>query len=430
MKNYAQYAYPTPTAAAQPSWQTGYSTLSAALQVEPPVSRRETVSVPPRRVVARNPPAIDHTLAKDDWAALARVDPVGLLQHLVSALVAPNPVSRIGQPIEDAFRTHVGFLAPAGAGSPPNTFYASFRSFWLPTSPAYFSLMSSSTAAPTPPEYRFLYWDPQLLVLNGIACPHCAGPLLNRGCIRSGPIKVYDIGKPFFIIGCEYVCHSVVCKVAGAPDGRRLASTDAAIMRSLPRLLQEEFPAELFGLSIDAPWSWQAVGVSKTVWDMVRSGLGAGVGKDALLQIIRSTQEALPNMVGMHKVEDAHEGDGGELELEHPGSEEADGAPTHDADDGDVCLSSVVFIAYSLTWLACAVRNGLEGPRRCRRQPRQRATAATATTARGEHVHGSRRCQPAPGPADRRSTSVRLSPGCALHALSLWPLSHIRLPAT
>ncbi|THH13884.1 hypothetical protein EW146_g6396 [Bondarzewia mesenterica] len=174
--NYAQYVYPTTNAATpQPTWQTGYSTLSAALQVDLPAPRRETASVPVGRI-ARESHSIDPNLAEDDWAVLMRTDRTALLHNLVTALYAPNPLSATGQPIEMAFRFHIDRLAPLPDAPPNLTAYSTLRTYWLPSSPAYFSLFASSSKTPTPPEYRFFYWDPHHLALMGIACPHCSAP--------------------------------------------------------------------------------------------------------------------------------------------------------------------------------------------------------------------------------------------------------------
>jgi hypothetical protein len=233
----------------------------------------------------------------DDWQTLFRNQRITFLTNLVNALEAPNPVSTGGQSVEESFKSHLVSLSPKG-NQPIPSLYSILKTFWLPSSPAYFSLTASASNARTPSEHRFLYWDPQPLVFNGIACPSCSAPLLNRGRIRSGPIKVYDLEKPFFIIGCEYVCESPTCIAQTSPEGRKYASTDASILRILPTKLRDEFPAHLMQGDTDAGsgadvWSWKSMGVSRGLWNMVRGCLSIGLGKEGILHVIRSMQSGL-----------------------------------------------------------------------------------------------------------------------------------------
>lgn len=251
---------------------------------------------------------LDPTLDRDNWAELARIRPDAFLHALVTALSAPNPVSAAGPSVEDAFRAHLASLTPnVKNNNMPSipALYSILKTFWLPSSPAYFALTASaSTQRSTPSEYRFLYWDPQPLVFNGIACPFCGTPLVNKGRITSGPIKIYDLGKPFFIIGCEYVCRSPQCLSSGTQgEGRRFASTDNSILRALPPKLKDEFPARLIqgpgptadmGPGTDV-WSWRGMGVSTGLWDMVRASLRAGLHKDVIMGIIHAVIQGLPD---------------------------------------------------------------------------------------------------------------------------------------
>jgi hypothetical protein len=243
--------------------------------------------------------AVDPNLDRDHWAELARAKPTMFLANLLSALYAPNPTSSAGPSVEEAFKSHLVSLAPKtdqGKGSQPiPSLYSILKTFWLPSSPSYFSLTASTSTPRTPSEHRFLYWDPQPLVFNGIACPGCSAPLINKGRIRSGPIKVYDLENPFFVIGCEYVCKSAACIANTNTEGRKFASTDHAILRSLPSRLKDEFPAHLmqgdaFSGSGPHVWNWQALGVSRSLWNMVRGCLKVGLGKDAIFQIIQAIQ--------------------------------------------------------------------------------------------------------------------------------------------
>ncbi|KAI0635899.1 hypothetical protein C8Q77DRAFT_1100301 [Trametes polyzona] len=239
---------------------------------------------------------IDPSLEQDDWAEMARNRPDRFLHALVAALEAPNPVSGAGPSIEEAFKSHLVSLAPNSKSSPSiPSLYSILKTFWLPSSPVYFSLTASASTARTPSEHRFLYWDPQPLVFNGISCNACSSPLTNKGRISSGPIKVYDLGKPFFVIGCEYVCTSSACLQATGQQGRKFASTDASILRALPSKLKDEFPALLLQGNPDLGsgpevWNWHGMGVSVTLYNMVRASLQAGLRKEAILDIIRAIQ--------------------------------------------------------------------------------------------------------------------------------------------
>ncbi|KAG6907054.1 hypothetical protein DXG01_010740 [Tephrocybe rancida] len=242
---------------------------------------------------------IDPNLQADDWAVLARTNSNAFLTTLLSALAAPNPISNAGPTVEEAFKSHLNSLTPmSNQLQPIPSLYSILKTFWLPSSPAYFSLTASASTARTPSEHRFLYWDPQPLVFNGISCPSCASPLVNRGRISWGPIKIYDIERPFFIIGCEYVCRSQACSAAG-PEGRKFSSTDASIFRALPAKLKDEFPARLMYADTDAGsgpniWNWGAHGVSLSLWNMVRGCLRAGMRKEAILQLVDAVQRGVP----------------------------------------------------------------------------------------------------------------------------------------
>ncbi|KAH9917016.1 uncharacterized protein B0H18DRAFT_1036207 [Fomitopsis serialis] len=266
-------------------------------------------SVPPMGSLPAGPPPpppppaaqlafhIDPNLDRDNWTELSRTRPDVFLSALVAALSAPNPVSHAGPSVEDAFRSHLASLAPASKNTPSiPTLYSVLKTFWLPSSPVYFSLTASASTARTPSDHRFLYWDPQPLVFNGIACPACSTPLINRGRISSGPMKVHDLGKPFFIIGCEYVCNGQTCVQQTSPDGRKFASTDASILRSLPSKLQDEFPAYLLQGAPDLGtgpeiWNWQGMGVSIALWNMVHACLRAGLRKEPIVDIIHAVQD-------------------------------------------------------------------------------------------------------------------------------------------
>ncbi|KAH9948723.1 hypothetical protein B0H21DRAFT_845640 [Amylocystis lapponica] len=268
---------------------------------------------------------------QDDWAVLSRTRPDVFLHGL-----SPPWPSR------DAFKSHLASLAPNARS--PNTppipsLYSISKTFWLPSSPVYFALTASATAR-TPSEHRFLYWDPHPLVFNGIACPACSAPLINRGRIASGPLKVFDLGAPFYVIGCEYVCKSPVCLAGTSPDGRRFASTDMSILRALPSKLTDEFPAHLLPGAADlgsAPevWNWSPIGVSVALWNMARASLRTGMRKEALLDVVRTIQEGLREDEQPKQEEEEEETPEGEDDADEDGDADAD---EHDAQqvEGDL----------------------------------------------------------------------------------------------
>ncbi|KAF7796014.1 hypothetical protein EIP86_007183 [Pleurotus ostreatoroseus] len=256
-----------------------------------PTQWHASLSVPPIPTLATRPPVpppmpfpIDPNLDRDNWADLA--------------------LSSAGPTVEDAFRAHLQSLVPDKDTHIP-MLYSVLKAFWLPSSPPYFSLTSSAgSSARIPSEHRFFYWDPQLLIFNGIFCPACNAPLINKGKISTGPIKVYDLGKPFYIIGCEYVCRSQACAALNNGEGRKYASTDHSILSVLPLKLRDEFPARLivksgamppdFGTGIDV-WQWRDMGISLGLWNMVRQCLRTGLQKDAIIGILNAITLGVPD---------------------------------------------------------------------------------------------------------------------------------------
>ncbi|KIY68717.1 hypothetical protein CYLTODRAFT_394971, partial [Cylindrobasidium torrendii FP15055 ss-10] len=257
-------------------------------------------SSPPRATVSVKP-VYEH-LQPDfdgaDWLVMSNNKPAAFIDTLLGLLIAPNPVSPAGT-VEDAFKTHLNSLSTNSINQNIPSLYSVLRTFWLPTSPSYFCLTGANAVRPLL-QFRFLYWDPQPLVFNGVPCPHCGTTLSNRGRIASGPIKVYDLEQPFFIIGCEYVCQSNNCVAAVGPEGRKFSSTDPAIFRSLPSTLADEFPARLRHYESDlgsSPevWNWQPRGVSKGLWNMVQGSLRSCVRKEVIIQIVKTIQHGLPD---------------------------------------------------------------------------------------------------------------------------------------
>ncbi|TEB14858.1 hypothetical protein FA13DRAFT_1676791 [Coprinellus micaceus] len=272
----------------------------SAMSVYPPGPQQPA----PQQFVSAQPVIqIDPSLTADDWATLARTDANQFLSVLLQALAAPNPVSTAGPTVEEAFKSHLMSVTPnANQVNPIPTLYSILKTFWLPSSPAYFSLTASAASTSrTSSEHRFLYWDPLPLVFQRDRLSPMRCPLLNKGRITNGPLKIYDIEKPFFVIGCEYVCKGAQCTTPATPEGRKFASTDSSILRALPVKLKDEFPAKLLYDNADAGsgpniWNWKALGVSWSLWNMVHGALRAGLKKETICFLITSIQRGVPNL--------------------------------------------------------------------------------------------------------------------------------------
>ncbi|KAF7317215.1 hypothetical protein HMN09_00456500 [Mycena chlorophos] len=256
--------------------------------------KRPAVPRPPRNPDAPKRPVGRPRKERGEWIELAATRPDDFLHLLLTTLDVPTYSNTAGS-LEDAFKSHLGSLSQQASSSTPAqqaipSLYSILKTFWLPSSPAYFSLTSSagSGSARVPSSHRFLYWDPLPLVFNGISCPTCAAPLTHRGRIRSGPLTIHDLNGPFFVIGCIYACE---------PGNHVFASTDASVRAALPELLEREFPARLIagdsGAAADV-WSWQARGVSRALWNLVMGGIASGLSKELILQLVRAVQHGVP----------------------------------------------------------------------------------------------------------------------------------------
>lgn len=299
-----------------PNWQTGFTPLNAqtSVSVPPLVLSNGTAGGPSHQQYQHNP-----NFNRDEWEELLRTKPDVFLQSLLAVLAAPNPLSGAGPTVEDAFKSHLSSLAPSTNQAKDThsipSLYSILKTFWLPSSPAYLSLIASGPNSRTLSEHKFFYWDPLPLVFNGIPCSTCSSLLTNRGRIKSGPIKVYDLEKPFFIIGCEYICKSAACIANTTSEGRRFASTDASIMQALPTRLKEEFPAKLLQGDSDMGsgtnvWNWHAMGVSKSLWNMVKGCLKSGMSKVAILHVISAIQNPLKDEREEQEEEEEEDGPG------------------------------------------------------------------------------------------------------------------------
>jgi hypothetical protein len=228
---------------------------------------------------------IDPRLLSADWADLLRSDPDALLESVVAAVGAPVlPASA-----RAAFGAHVASLAPN-----PATLYETLRTFWVPTSPAWFVLTVSADRGEARSADRFFYWDPLLvLALPALTCTACGGALRSQGPIAHGARTILDLGPPVFVIGAAYACARAGC-------GRVCASTDGAVMRALPASLRAEFPARLCGAARDrgagpGAWDWAPAGVSHALWALVRGALGTGANREAIVQTVRGIVDAGPD---------------------------------------------------------------------------------------------------------------------------------------
>ncbi|KAK2467271.1 hypothetical protein APHAL10511_000820 [Amanita phalloides] len=329
-----------------PPWGSGTVLRGVGYPIAPPPGAVAQVVYGP----------LESKFALDEWAQLAHESPQELLSTLLNALAAPNPTSAMGPTIEEAFKIHLQSLTTnTNAQHSHNipSLYSILKTFWLPSSPAYFTMAASTSTTRMPMEYRFLYWDPQPLVFNGIQCPYCPNYLSNNGRIRSGPIKIYDLDKPFFVIGCEYVCNSGQCTTTTSPEGRKFSSTDASIMNSLPKGLKDEFPARLLYEDTDAGsgptiWNWSAMGVSTALWNLVIGGLNLGLRQHTILQLVHAIHFGAPEMKFELKseernasvpvkprasteegVEDRHPTDGDDAENEIPQNADECGDRSH-----------------------------------------------------------------------------------------------------
>ncbi|KAF7311982.1 hypothetical protein MIND_00210000 [Mycena indigotica] len=292
---------PTPRKRGRPKGSKNKSTLALEAAGVIDKDKRPTAPRPPRDPDAPKRPVGRPRKERGEWIEMAASRPDDFLHVLLTTLDIPNPPSNAGPSLEDAFKSHLVSLSQqpsqqpstsASTAQPIPSLYSILKTFWLPSSPAYFSLTASAGTggARVPSSHRFLYWDPLPLVFNGIPCPTCSAPLVQRGRIRSGPLTIHDLSGPFFVIGCSYVCE---------PAGHAFASTDSSVRAALPELLEREFPARLMagdlGVGADV-WSWQARGVSRALWNLVMGGLKSGLSKDIILQLVRTVQHGVQDI--------------------------------------------------------------------------------------------------------------------------------------
>ncbi|KAE9383029.1 hypothetical protein BT96DRAFT_1027409 [Gymnopus androsaceus JB14] len=246
----------------------------------------------------------------DSWSfEFARTRPDRLVGELMKELDANATVTRdtsdtSGMSVKEAFESHIRSLSSSSSQRLP-TLYSILKTFWLPSSPGYFSFAASSSSTGSRlSTHKFFYWDPHPLVFNGIPCPACGLPLHNAGPIRRGPVRVLDIGEEgFYVIGAEYVCQS---GLASCEERKTYASTDASILRVLPIKLREEFPVRMMDPESESEseqedeeedvWTWNpststavppSRGLSRNLWSLILSCLRARLGKEAIVGLVK-----------------------------------------------------------------------------------------------------------------------------------------------
>ncbi|KAG2135620.1 hypothetical protein BD769DRAFT_1711225 [Suillus cothurnatus] len=202
-------------------------------------------------------PSIDPNLNRDEWAEHLCTKPNVLMQALLGAITAPNPIASGGPSVEEAFRSHLASLMPSQT---QNKDAYSIPSLRLPES---FTPSTNSYIG-----IRYLSFLPAFIVQ------------------RAGAFSKTEVASE--------AAH-VSCIASTTPEGRKFASTDASVMQGLPVRLREKFPAWLLQDDADLGpganiWNWHAVGVSKTLWNMVKACLKVGIPKDNILNIINAVQ--------------------------------------------------------------------------------------------------------------------------------------------
>ncbi|KAG8937951.1 hypothetical protein FRC03_007736 [Tulasnella sp. 419] len=167
--------------------------------------------------------------------------------------------------------------------------YTKYQTFWAPCASPFFIL--NKTETPTPSSLfhnRFFYWDPEILVQNGLNCPKCSTHLHRHG-LHHRPRRVVELEDQFWLIGMRYRCRKCVNPKSGKSTVTFL-SWDPAILASLPPSLACEFPAKLTHRS----------GVSNQVFTLLRSCLQNGLGAKAFSDMLRTLHRRHFDMLQIH----------------------------------------------------------------------------------------------------------------------------------
>lgn len=183
------------------------------------------------------------------------------------------PLEQEGPPpsVQAGYKKHLDFLKQRDKDGMPEL-YRLFQTFWVPQRSNFFVFMDMDDAAtpvyqadsglgglPLRPSSRttvqvynpsFFFWDPFPLVMGELKCPEreCRKPLKRAGTLPLQPRKVVAEGGDlsgdaiFWIIGAQYRCYN--CKRLGGGNGFVCwASTDEALLSTLPAILRAEYPA-------------------------------------------------------------------------------------------------------------------------------------------------------------------------------------------
>ncbi|KAJ7681120.1 hypothetical protein B0H17DRAFT_943362, partial [Mycena rosella] len=133
---------------------------------------------------------------------------------------------------------------------------------------SHFFLLNNRKSKPTPKQMynaHFFYWDPDLLLEDGVKCPDCLQKLERHGYTR--PRRVDDLHDCFYLVGSRHKCTRCTNPKSGKTT-ITFNSWDTEIMQSLPPALLDDFPAYLSHRGA----------MSKSVFELMRSGFQYGLG--------------------------------------------------------------------------------------------------------------------------------------------------------
>ncbi|KAJ3859442.1 hypothetical protein EV359DRAFT_86393 [Lentinula novae-zelandiae] len=237
---------------------TGKKVKETIIPPKRPVGRPRKDGLPSGSATVRPQWFILHPVKDDDWGEFSQNEPDIFLSSLVVALSALSSPTPSGPSAEETFSAVLyleNFLAP-----------------------------------------HF----PRVLLTDSfnISKGDLMSIVLLPGRIKQGPLKIYDVERPFFIIGAEYVCEK---------EGRRFTSTDPSILRALPGKLRDELPVRLVHVHKDVGcdenvWCWKPAGVSKTLWNLVSGCLKSGLQKDTIVELIKAVQKDQLQVVELSKL--------------------------------------------------------------------------------------------------------------------------------
>lgn len=86
--------------------------------------------------------------------------------------------STLPPPVQQWYEEHLSMLKAFKKTSTPQNYYDLHGTFWLPCQSSYFVIHSKTTPRPANVyNPHFFYWDPDLLVVDGLRCPLCSSQL-------------------------------------------------------------------------------------------------------------------------------------------------------------------------------------------------------------------------------------------------------------